>query len=189
MKECSKCKQIKNFDAFSKRKGCKGGLDAQCKECKKAYYSEYYLKNSKKIIETARVWVSQNQKKRKKYYQENKERILKKQRKWRQENPEKFSVARKRAKIKRENTLKECKSKRKSTKKHKQYLKEIGLYDGKNFFCYVSGKKLTSKNLSFDHVIPISRGGKDVEENILPMDLKLNLSKGNKFLKDWLETL
>jgi 5-methylcytosine-specific restriction endonuclease McrA len=39
-----------------------------------------------------------------------------------------------------------------------------------------------------DHVHPLSRGGEDVESNILPACASCNLSKGAKTLAEWAET-
>lgn len=39
-----------------------------------------------------------------------------------------------------------------------------------------------------DHVQPLSRGGEDVEKNILPACERCNLSKGAKTLAEWAET-
>ena len=39
-----------------------------------------------------------------------------------------------------------------------------------------------------DHVVPLSRGGDDVESNALPACAPCNLSKGAKTLAEWAET-
>lgn len=39
-----------------------------------------------------------------------------------------------------------------------------------------------------DHVHPLSRGGEDVERNIVPACQKCNLSKGAKTLAEWVES-
>lgn len=44
MKQCSKCKELKDSSAFGKRKDA---LDSQCKNCRK----EYYLNNKDKLLE------------------------------------------------------------------------------------------------------------------------------------------
>jgi 5-methylcytosine-specific restriction endonuclease McrA len=39
-----------------------------------------------------------------------------------------------------------------------------------------------------DHVHPLSRGGEDVESNIIPACAECNLSKGAKTLAEWVES-
>ncbi|MFJ8394374.1 HNH endonuclease [Streptomyces sp. NPDC094144] len=39
-----------------------------------------------------------------------------------------------------------------------------------------------------DHVVPLSRGGSDVESNMVPACAKCNLSKGAKTLEEWSAT-
>jgi hypothetical protein len=53
-----------------------------------------------------------------------------------------------------------------------------------NFTCGYTGKKLTRDLLSVDHIIPISKGGKDTWENLVTCDKKLNTWKGSKSLKE-----
>ncbi|MEU6633832.1 HNH endonuclease [Streptomyces parvus] len=36
-----------------------------------------------------------------------------------------------------------------------------------------------------DHVMPLSRGGTDTEDNMVPACAKCNLSKGAKTLEEW----
>ncbi len=44
MKKCSKCFVEKDFTMFDKHKGCIGGVNSVCKECKSKHHKEYYLK-------------------------------------------------------------------------------------------------------------------------------------------------
>ena len=54
MKTCTKCKITKPLDAFSKHPGCVGGLNTQCKECKrqitKRHQKSYYADNMHKLV-------------------------------------------------------------------------------------------------------------------------------------------
>jgi hypothetical protein len=48
-----------------------------------------------------------------------------------------------------------------------------------NFKCQYTGKKLKRENVSIDHVIPKSKGGKDVWENLVATSKEINFKKGN----------
>ncbi|MCD6232129.1 HNH endonuclease [Candidatus Aerophobetes bacterium] len=50
--------------------------------------------------------------------------------------------------------------------------------------CQYCGRKLDSQNLNLDHVIPLSRGGKDTWENVVCSCVPCNLRKGNKTLAE-----
>lgn len=49
-----------------------------------------------------------------------------------------------------------------------------------NFTCQYSGEKLPVADLTFDHVIPKSRGGKTTWDNIVTASREANSRKGNK---------
>ena len=86
MKVCSGCKETKGLEEFYKNKSQKDGLENQCKDCRKKYRQN----NKEKIAERQRKWNQENKERiaerNKKYYQENKERIVKRQRKYRKTN-------------------------------------------------------------------------------------------------------
>lgn len=50
----------------------------------------------------------------------------------------------------------------------------------------ISGRKLTKKNVTLDHVIPKSKGGKSVQENYMLATAEFNHMRGNKPLKDFM---
>jgi 5-methylcytosine-specific restriction endonuclease McrA len=54
-----------------------------------------------------------------------------------------------------------------------------------NFTCAYCGKQFNSKsNLTIDHIIPVSRGGKNSYENCITSCKKCNHLKGNKLLPE-----
>lgn len=58
------------------------------------------------------------------------------------------------------------------------------IYIRDEFVCQYTGKKLTSKERSIDHVIPKSRGGKTTWKNCVLCHKDINLLKGNKTLQE-----
>ncbi|MFA6957850.1 MAG: HNH endonuclease [Thermoanaerobaculia bacterium] len=50
--------------------------------------------------------------------------------------------------------------------------------------CQYCGRKFSTSELSLDHVIPISRGGKSTWENVVCACLNCNVRKGNKLVAE-----
>lgn len=70
-KKCADCNQwfIMNSENFGKDKKQKDGLNARCKDCKKKYSHENYLKNKEKRIQQALQWRKNNPEKARLQYQ------------------------------------------------------------------------------------------------------------------------
>lgn len=77
-KKCTTCLQVKELLAFPNDKSCKYGKSPRCKECLKAYMTEYRLRNKERAKEY-----------RAKHYQENAEHIKAKSAAWYASNPDK----------------------------------------------------------------------------------------------------
>lgn len=50
----------------------------------------------------------------------------------------------------------------------------------------VAGNKLTKKNVTLDHIIPKSKGGKSCTGNYMLAEKKFNWDRGNTPLKEWI---
>jgi 5-methylcytosine-specific restriction endonuclease McrA len=68
-----------------------------------------------------------------------------------------------------------------------QDLMEIG--DKYKWRCYYCHVYLDHENLTFDHVIPLSRGGAHSKDNIVTACVSCNCSKGNQLLEEWIYKL
>lgn len=55
-----------------------------------------------------------------------------------------------------------------------------GVFKRDRFICQYTNKKLSPNQLTVDHVIPKSRGGKSTWENCATASLEINAAKGNK---------
>lgn len=60
-----------------------------------------------------------------------------------------------------------------------QFPTKHNIYKRDNYTCLYTGKKLSKDELSVDHVIPKSKGGKDTWENLATCDRLLNSQKSN----------
>ncbi len=52
--------------------------------------------------------------------------------------------------------------------------------------CAISGVELTNENLSIDHIIPLSKGGKDEASNVQLVDKVVNMAKRDILLGDFI---
>lgn len=94
MKECSKCKEIKEFINFHKHKRSKDGYACRCKECSLVDKKDYYERNKEKIKEVVKEYREKNidvvEKRVKSYYERNRESLLEYKRIYHIENKEKL---------------------------------------------------------------------------------------------------
>ncbi len=56
--------------------------------------------------------------------------------------------------------------------------KVLALLDNQQYRCALSGRILTPKNASLDHILPVSRGGPHLIENAQVLDKQVNRAKG-----------
>ena len=113
-----------------------------------------------------------------KYYKENKEKIYETNRAWAARNPEKVKEYSRRITAKRKAL--------KLSNGHEKYTEDqvINLH---GYICHICLKAIDPKiprhlsmGLHFDHVIPLSKGGKDTLANIKPAHARCNIRKKNK---------
>jgi 5-methylcytosine-specific restriction endonuclease McrA len=171
MKECTKCHRLLPLSEFYKDNRNKDNCRERCKECYSERAEEYYKKNKKKILDHCNEYREQNKEKEKRrhqiYYNENREQILerareyrnnnpdkerKRHKRWRKQNPEKTRASWHRYKAK--------KLKAKGTHTHIERDLITRLQKGK---CLSCGEK---SSLTIDHIIPLSRGGRNDLTNL-----------------------
>lgn len=116
VKRCSKCKEKKLVDEFSRDKTKISGLSSQCKKCRnearKTYYKEhkkdllnyakkYYQDNKIEKLKYRKLYYEENKgtalAKKKQYYEINKTEIILKRQQYRKENPETIKETRKKS--------------------------------------------------------------------------------------------
>jgi len=72
-KECTKCKEWKSFDEYSKRTRGKLGIYSYCKKCYRKEFKEYYEQNKEYYKEYKEQNKENTKKYNKEYYEQNKE--------------------------------------------------------------------------------------------------------------------
>ncbi len=53
--------------------------------------------------------------------------------------------------------------------------------------CWYCGEKVGFKNLTMDHIIPLSRGGRSTKDNLVPCCRRCNTRKKNALPVEWQE--
>jgi len=171
-KVCSKCKEVKTLDGFSKRKASKSGYRSECKACNK----EHYVK-----------WCASNPDYHAKYYADNLEKFREYSAEYRAANPEK--IKEKDAKYRVANPEKgRAKCAKRRAAKRRAIPKWLTEDDYKAMEAiYDEATKLeleTGTKMHVDHIHPLQ--GKLVCGLHCPTNLQIlteaeNCSKGNKF--------
>lgn len=207
-KICSKCGIEKDLEEFYKRKDSKDGKRSECKLCcinkqnlhrlanidsikkyKAAYYKsnkakikKYKFENKEKIKDYNSKYYLINKDYFERYYLDNKDRFVKyyennKQRKQEYDkiyrelhkNDEEFKIKRRNIQYKRRALEKE--SGHFTAAEWREVLQEYGAA------CLHCG---STEHLTVDHVIPLSKGGPNTKNNLQPLCMKHNCSKGIK---------
>lgn len=55
--------------------------------------------------------------------------------------------------------------------------------------CYYCNKKVAYKNITMDHVVPLTRGGKSTKDNLVPSCKECNNAKKSMLPMEWQEYL
>jgi len=199
-KACNKCKQTLPISAFRKSKN---NYRSKCRLCeaedareyrkqnpeaqkladlnyklkhpekRKQIWGEYYRKNKEELLAKNKIYRDKNRQKvlgiYKSYRENNKEKIAKAFTKYRLANPDVYvrSQHNKRAKMAGVEVFVI------SRRDIKKILNSSCTYCG------------STKRISVDHVIPISRGGNHSVGNLTAACFSCNSSKNNRFITEW----
>ena len=173
LKLCRICREEKSLDSFYARKSSKDGLYSMCKKCYAKKNKDYWEKAGNRFSEAKRQYYFNNKKSiakhRKVYDHEHRAERRMYERKWYKRNSErvKNKVMRRRARQKTNGVFDIL----------EKELRKI--YSSSCFHC---GE---SNNITADHVIPISKGGRHSIGNLIPLCQSCNSAKGAKLLIEW----
>jgi 5-methylcytosine-specific restriction endonuclease McrA len=141
---------------------------------------KYRAANPEKVKASKKAWHAKNREtilpKMRAYYSTNKERLLAASRKyrsvWKKNNPHKVAE---------HNHLRRVRRHGNGNQNCDQKIKLLGL----ERFCHWCCDKLTKLNFTIDHVIPISRGGAHIPDNLVACCAYCNSSRGSKLISEW----
>ena len=195
---CKKCIKEYNKTRFENNKDeileKKRKYNSNNKEKIREYNKDYYKDNTDKKKELSKKYRENNKEYyreyNKKYYEDNKEQLKsynkdyrinnavelsKKQKEYVKNNPDKiFNNRQKHRNYDNSATVNKISK--------EQWRQMLDFFDNK---CAYSGEELTEENFSIDHIIPISKGGDNSINNIVPCTKSVNLSKWNYDLEEW----
>lgn len=201
-KKCSKCGEIKFINEFYKSKGHKYGVSCWCRSCEVEYAKEYRKNYPERKKEACKKYILNNPEKRKesskKYVENNTEERKKSIEKYYKNNLEKCKAAGK--KWQKNNPLKvlDIRQKRRASLKGEmsEKIDLLTIYENHNWICGICGKKINKnlkhphlKSVSLDHIIPLSKGGHHISNNVQPAHLFCNISKFNRISNIQLKVL
>lgn len=196
MKTCSKCKEEKNIELFSKHKTCAGGVRSICKECVKLDGQKYKNENPEKVLESKRGWRLRNREQAisataawadknperaaaavKRWQQANLERVKEKARAWASENRESRNATQRNRNAKKRNSEGQHSAKD---------VESIILLQRQMCACCQSKLIFSGVNrYHVDHIMPIALGGSNGRENLQALCKKCNLRKSAKPPEVW----
>lgn len=202
-KKCSKCKTEKELILFSKNKQSADGLQSVCKECANKAALDYYSNNKERILAREKARGNEKLDYNKNYKEMKKAEIDAYNADYREKN--RLILAEKRRQYYEKNSDKCRELTRRWGKKnlaayrnyhHNRRVRLIGaggtLSKGlsENLLVLQKGKcgccKSKLDEFHMDHIIPLSKGGKNSDENIQLLCPKCNLKKGAKHPVDFM---
>ena len=205
MKRCTKCGRwlVASTVNFYKNKGCKYGVESYCKECKKSYDKQWQQTNKDRKAKNNKQWHDKYGKqyyeahkdeiteRQKRYYQDNKDKRREHNKRWYESNKEKKYEYNKQYRQSPQGQVVAFNNRQRRRIKEEQqgigitkdqWLECMSFFD---FRCAYSGKRLTKKTRSIDHIVPINSGGDNMIWNMIPMTRSLNSSKQDKDMLEW----
>lgn len=187
-KECTRCSAVKLLTEYKRSAKGLGGRDSRCRDCFGRYYSEnrekirtrakgYYSENREYIRSRSKSWYETNKPKalqsRRDYYLSNKEEAAMRQARWRAANPILHEAQRRRRR------------RYKSCLVNNLTAGDIGsIYARFNNSCALT----RSDSPVLDHFVPLAwgHGGTHIG-NVVPLDSRLNSSKGDANPFEWMK--
>lgn len=159
------------------------------KERRREYNAAYYAEHREQEITASCAWAQGHKEHRRKYLMNyratNKEELaVKAKQRW-QDHPEKMQEY--------WHTEKGRLVRKASNAKRRHQRRGLGPIDMKGFYakcadlqwhCQLCGKELTRETVTIDHIIPVSKGGTNVLENLQPLCFHCNSVKRDKPMKE-----
>jgi 5-methylcytosine-specific restriction endonuclease McrA len=171
-KICGRCQKEKRLFFFSNCAARSDGLDNRCKQCKKEVREQPKIREYNK--KKSREWRLANPER----YRENIDR-------WNEENEEyrktmqRSWVRNNRFRVRQTKAAYKIRRKKWESGGKVDY-DVILMRDG--FVCHICGNDVEPEDVSFDHVIPLSKGGRHSMDNVHVSHLRCNVKKNARLI-------
>lgn len=173
-KPCSRCKVEKPLEEFHKDPKSPTGKAYFCKSCVKANCKYWWDKNRLERLARKKEYYLENKvailAHQKEYIKANRETAREGQRRWRRENRERARENSRNKEATRRALKAQCQG-RHTVREWQRLVKQYGNR------CLRCGKKGEATTLTRDHVVPLSKGGKNSIDNIQPLCQNCNATK------------
>lgn len=183
MKTCTKCHVKKPLGEFSKMTRARDGLQCKCKSCAK----EYRRENIDAVNEKDRRYYADNRDRLRKSYHENRDIRLARMKRYRDANKDKAAEYSKAYRAEKPDVQRRLNHKYRSLKRGAVQGNYIPTYtEFINFYgtnCIIPD--CDSPDTSYDHVIPLSKGGAHGLWNLQPLCRNHNIQKSNIHSTDY----
>lgn len=186
IKFCSRCNCTKPLDSFGIRKSNPDGRQLWCIPCLKEYNGAYYLANKERLKENVSKWVSENREVskaiKKKWAIANPEKQRNAIKRWQEENEEQFLATRKKWREDNKEVLRvHCINRRRKLAGGTlpKNIAEI-LMEKQSGICPCCLKPLGT-DYHIDHIVPVSKGGSNTEDNVQLLHSKCNMIKNDRW--------
>ena len=179
MKQCSQCKQKypATLDYFLPEKRARSGLTAACRQCELRRKRAYMRDRRKSDPDmTARYYAKNREQERKRLensQRENPERAYERLVRYRENNRDKRRAG--------ESRRRAQKRKTKGSLTAENIKAQYKRQNGRCYYC----EERVGEDYHVDHLVPLSRGGLDIPENIVIACPTCNLSKADKLPHEW----
>lgn len=193
-KRCSTCGKTKPLTEFGRRRDSPTGFRSACAPCKRiadaAAMKRWRERNPDLTLRLAREYREQNREKERerfrRYDQANREKRRLAIAASRAENPDHHRELRRKWRAANlERSRARCRAYWHRRRSGSDPSEEVDAY-AELLLLQACGYCGATENMSIDHVVPLSRGGKHTVDNLLPACRSCNSSKGNKLLEEWL---
>jgi len=178
-RKCIKCNETKSMTEFGKNARNMFGKNTICIPCYKAKMDKHQEENVEAIKASKKAYRELHKvnkaKQDKEYREANREAIAHRKKMYSASDSGK--KVKERGRLKRELLIRETRD----GSINSVSLRE--LYEEQNGNCYLCGCDLTQlkkRNVHMDHIIPLTKGGKHILENVAWSCASCNLSKGSK---------
>lgn len=200
LQKCPNCQEVKpaTMEYFRPHKASISGLKSFCRACENLISKEYHSLHPEKAYQRGKKYNAKHPERKrisyKKYYQSHVDLQKQRAKDYRLQNPEKAKAANSNWKLRNKPKVAELNAKWRT-----RVLNADGsynaddlrqLYEEQNGLCGYCGIRLywsIKRDVSVDHVNPISRGGSNNPDNLILCCMNCNCSKNAKTLEEWMK--